>query len=283
MSSSAHIDTFAHDHLPPVEQQPEFLFDRPELNFPERLNCAARLLDRWVAEAAGDRLCLRGEGIRWTYADLQAHANRIARVLVDDMGLVPGNRVMLRGANCPMLAACWLAVMKAGGIAVTTMPLLRPRELTAIIEKAQISHALCDLRRCDDLIAARPRSPALQTIVYYHSDADDGLEARASRRSPEFENVDTAADDVCLIAFTSGTTGAPKATMHFHGDVMSACRCWPPHILQASDDDVFIGSPPLAFTFGLGGLLLFPLSIAASSVLLEVTTPDALLDGIERY
>jgi 2-aminobenzoate-CoA ligase len=283
MSSSAHIDTFAQDHLPPVEQQPEFLFDRPELNFPQRLNCAATLLDRWVAEGAGDRLCLRGEGIRWTYADLQAHANRIARVLVDDMGLVPGNRVLLRGANCPMLAACWLAVMKAGGIAVTTMPLLRPRELTAIIEKAQISHALCDLRRCDDLIAAQLRSPALQTIVYYHSDADDGLEARASCRSPEFENVDTAADDVCLIAFTSGTTGAPKATMHFHRDVMSACRCWPPHILQASDDDVFIGSPPLAFTFGLGGLLLFPLSIAASSVLLEVTTPDALLDGIERY
>jgi 2-aminobenzoate-CoA ligase len=283
MSYSAHIDTFARDHLPPADQQPEFLFDRPELKFPERLNCATGLLDRWVSEGAGGRLCLRGEGIRWTYADLQAHANRIARVLVDDMGLVTGNRVLLRGANCPMLAACWLAVMKAGGIAVTTMPLLRPRELTAIIERAQISHALCDLRRCDDLIGARPRCPALQNVVYYHSDAADGLEARAGSRSAAFENVDTAAEDVCLIAFTSGTTGAPKATMHFHRDVIAACRCWPPHILQASDDDVFIGSPPLAFTFGLGGLLLFPMSIGASSVLLEVTTPDALLDGIERY
>jgi 2-aminobenzoate-CoA ligase len=283
MPYSAHIDTFARDHLPPIDQQPEFLFDRPELIFPERLNCVTELLDRWVSDGAGDRLCIHGERVRWTYADLQAHANRIARVLVDDMGLAPGNRVLLRGANCPMLAACWLAVMKAGGIAVTTMPLLRPRELTAIVEKAQISHAFCDLRRCDDLIAARAQCPTLQTVVYYHSEAVDGLEARATRRSPEFENVDTAADDVCLIAFTSGTTGTPKATMHFHRDVMAACRCWPPHILQPSADDVFIGSPPLAFTFGLGGLLLFPMSIGASSVLLEVTTPDALLDGIARY
>jgi len=283
MAATAHVDTFARDRLPPVEHQPDYLFEGPELQFPERLNCADALIDRWVRDGDGARMCMRGENTHWTYADVQARANRIARVLVEDLHLVPGNRVLLRGANCPMLAACWLAIIKAGGIAVTTMPLLRARELTAIVNKAEITHALCDARVAEELERARRHCPTLTAISYYHTDAADSLETRAGTKSPEFVNASTAADDICLIAFTSGTTGNPKATLHFHRDVAAACCCWPPHVLRPARDDVFIGSPPLAFTFGLGGLLLFPLSIGASTVLIENASPDALLEAIERY
>jgi 2-aminobenzoate-CoA ligase len=282
---SAHLDTFARDHLPPRDQWPEFLFELPELQFPEQLNCADPLLDRWVRQGQGDRLCVQGSGIRWSYAELQAEANRIARVLVEDMGLVPGNRVLLRGANHPMLAACWFAVMKAGGIAVGSMPLLRARELATFIDKAQITHALCDARLADELQTARAASPLLREVLFYNGRANgaDSLEARAAAKPAQFDNVATAADDTCLIAFTSGTTGVPKGTVHFHRDVMAICACWPPHVLRATRDDIFIGSPPLAFTFGLGGLLLFPLAIGASTVLLEKAAPDQLLPAIAEY
>jgi 2-aminobenzoate-CoA ligase len=278
-AASAHVDTFARDRLPPPEQLPELLFGRPELQFPSRLNAATELLDQPVAAGRGERLCLQGTGVRWSYAELLAQANRIAQVLVQEQGLVPGNRVLLRGANSPMLAACWFAVVKAGGIAVGSMPLLRARELKTIIDKAQISHALCDARLADELALARPECPTLQHVLHFGGE----LEARAAAHPATFSNVDTAATDTCVIAFTSGTTGVPKGTMHFHRDLMAACACWPPHVLRARDSDVFIGSPPLAFTFGLGGLLLFPLSIGASSVLIEKATPDALLPAMAQY
>src|SRR3990167_5853573 len=204
--ASAHVDTFAERNLPPREQWPEFLFDSPELQFPESLNCASELLDRWVERGQGDRLCVQGAGGRWSYADLQAQANRIANVLVSEMGLVPGNRVLLRGANSPMLAACWFAVVKAGGIAVGSMPLLRAKELRQIVDKAQISHALCDERLAAELQLAAPQCPTLTRVLHFHSDAPDGLEARALGASAQFDNVDTAATDICLMAFTSGTT-----------------------------------------------------------------------------
>jgi 2-aminobenzoate-CoA ligase len=281
--STAHVDTFARDNLPPRDEWPEFVFDRPELQFPAQLNCATELLDRRVAAGQGERLCIQGAGVRWTYADLQAEANRIARVLVEDMGLVPGNRVLLRGANSPELAACWFGVIKAGGIAVGSMPLLRAKELTQIVTKAQVSHALCDARLADELALARPACPTLTQVLHFNSSDTDQLDARAARKPATFDDVPTAADDTCLIAFTSGTTGEPKGTMHFHRDVMAACACWPPHVLRANADDVFIGSPPLAFTFGLGGLLLFPMSVGASTVLLEKATPDALPAAIAQY
>jgi len=281
--SSAHVDTFAARNLPPPEQWPDFLFDAPELQFPEQLNCATELLDRWVERGIGDRLCVQGSGVRWSYADLQAQANRIARVLVEDLGLVPGNRVLLRGANSPMLAACWFAVVKAGGIAVGSMPLLRAKELTQIVTKAEITHALCDARLAEELALARPACPTLTQVLHFHSPAVGELDARAAAKAPHFENVKTAKDDTCIIAFTSGTTGQPKGTMHFHRDVMAACACWPRHVLRPTRDDVFIGSPPLAFTFGLGGLLLFPLSVGASTVLLEKASPDALPAAIAQY
>ncbi len=284
MPASAHVDTFARDRLPPPEALPRFLFTLPELQLPGRLNVAAELLDRWVAAGQGERPCVLGDGVRWTYADLQARANRIARVLVEDLGLVSGNRVLLRGANSPMLAACWFGVIKAGGIAVGSMPLLRARELEAIVDKAEVSHALCDARLLDELDLAQHRTPSLRHRLAFNGDAGPGsLEAAMAAHPPDFETLDTAADDVAVIAFTSGTTGVPKGTLHFHRDVIAACRCWPPHVLRATGDDRFIGSPPLAFTFGLGGLLMFPLSIGASTVLIEKASPDALLPAIARH
>ena len=276
---TAHVDTFARDRLPPPQDLPELLFELPELQFGERLNCATELLDRRVAQGDGERLCMQGAGVRWTYADLLAQANRIANVLVHELGVLPGNRVLLRGANTPMLAACWFAVVKAGAIAVGSMPLLRARELTAIIDKGQISHALCDARLVEELRPAQLMCPSLRHLVCFGGD----LETRAALQPATFDNVDTAAVDTCIIAFTSGTTGVPKGTMHFHRDVMAACACWPPHVLRATADDVFIGSPPLAFTFGLGGLVLFPMSIGASTVLIEKASPETLLPAITQY
>ena len=284
MDTSAHVDTFANDHLPPADQQPEFIFELPELQFPQRLNCATELLDRHVTEGRGDRVCLRAPGgLQWSYADLQRHANRIAHVLVSELGLVPGNRVLLRAANKPMLVACWFAVMKAGGIAVATMPMLRAKELGQIITKGRVTHALCDHSLRAELDAATAMHPVLAHTLCFGGESGDALEVRMTRHPEHFDNVATAADDTCLLAFTSGTTGQPKATMHFHRDVMASCMCFPPHVLRATADDVFIGSPPLAFTFGLGGLTLFPMSVGASTVLIEKASPPDLLDAIGQY
>jgi 2-aminobenzoate-CoA ligase len=282
---TAHVDTFARDHLPAPEAQPEFRFDLPELQFPARLNCATELLDRHVKEGRGDRRCVSAPGgPSWTYAELQRQADRIAHVLVRDLGVVPGNRVLLRAANKPMLVACWFAVMKAGAIAVATMPMLRAKELVQIIEKGQVTTALCDAALRGELDAAAAAAPSLAPIVCFgDASSADGLEARMARHDAPFANVDTAADDTCLFAFTSGTTGQPKATMHFHRDVMASCMCFPAHVLRAAPDDVFIGSPPLAFTFGLGGLTVFPMHIGASTVLLEKAGPPDLLEAIVAH
>jgi len=283
MHPSAHIDTFARDNLPSPETQPDYRFDLPELQFGPRLNCATELLDRQVATGHAERPCVLGSGIKWNYSELMEKANRIANVLVNEMGLVSGNRVLLRAPNCPMLVACWFAVMKAGGIAVATMPLLRAKELKAIIEIGQVTHALCDASLAEELHLAATDSPRLRHIRHFNYDGPDGLEQIMRRESAHFDNVDTAADDTCILGFTSGTTGVPKATMHFHRDVMAICKCWPVHMLRATAEDVFIGSPPLAFTFGLGGLVLFPMSVGASTVLLEKASPPQLLDGIREY
>ena len=281
--ATAHVDTFARDRLPPPGEQPEYIFELPELQFPPQLNCADMLLDRHVREGRGGRICLRAQGIAWTYAELQDKANRIANVLVQDMGLVPGNRVLLRAPNNPMLAACWFGVIKAGGIAVGTMPLLRAKELRAIIDIGQVTHALCDDALAEELTLAQADTPLLRSVRWFHASGAGSLEAAMATVSPLFQNVDTAADDTCLLGFTSGTTGVPKATMHFHRDVLAVCACWPPHVLRPTADDVFIGSPPLAFTFGLGGLLLFPMSVGASTVLLEKAGPAQLVDGIREH
>ncbi len=284
MSASAHRDSFARDNLPPRSMWPELLFERPELRYPSQLNCATELLDRAVARGWGNRVALRAPGAgsadQCTYAQLQAQANRIAHLLVGDMGLVPGNRVLLRGPNNPMMAAAWLAVMKAGGICVATMPLLRAKELTDVITKAEISHALCDKRLAGDLLQAVAACPTLRTIRFWNDDETDALIAR---QPVEFRNVETAAEDVALIAFTSGTTGKPKGTVHFHRDVLAMSDCFPRSILGLRRDDVICGTPPLAFTFGLGGLLAFPLRYGASTVLVEKLTPETLLETIQKF
>ena len=281
---TAHVDTFARDRLPAAADLPTFIYELPTLQFPERLNCGVELLSRRVTHGWGGHRCLIGtDGTVWTYAELQQQACRIAHVLVQDMGLLPGQRVLLRSVNQPMLAACWFAVMLAGGIAVGTMPMLRALELGQIIDKAQISHALCDTRLADELAQAQAGSPWLQQVRYFGSTAPDGLEALAADQAAAFTPVDTAAADICLLAFTSGTTGQPKATMHNHRDLMAVCACFPPHVLRANADDVFIGSPPLAFTFGLGGLLLFPMSVGAAAVLLDKVSPPDLLAAIPRF
>ena len=283
MKKTAHVDTFALDNLPPKSQWPEFRFDLPELQYPERLNCAAVLVDERVAAGEGDRIALRSPDGQCTYLQLQAQSNRIAQVLVEDMGLVPGNRVLLRGPNNPMMAACWLGVFKAGGICVGTMPLLRAKELTEILNKAEITHSLCDARLDMELKLAQRNCPELQHVRYWYSDAADSLDALCKRKSGDFTPVDTRADDPAVIAFTSGTTGKPKGTVHFHRDVIAMCDCFPRSCLAPAKDDIFIGSPPLAFTFGLGGLLAFPLRYGASTALVEKFTPESLLESIQKF
>jgi 2-aminobenzoate-CoA ligase len=267
------MDNFARDHLPPRELWPGLILTRPELQYPARLNCVTELLDKWVAAGRGDAPCLISPTEMLNYAQLQARVNRICNVLVQRLGLVPGHRVLLRSANNPMMVACYLAVLKAGGVVVATMPLLRARELAYPIEKARVHLAICDARLSADLEAARSLAPTLRRIVYFHTDTADGLEAMTTGASETFPACDTACDDVCLIGFTSGTTGEPKGTMHFHRDVMAVCDAYSRNVLRPRPSDRFIGSPPLAFTFGLGGLVLFPLHAGASMVLLERTGP----------
>ena len=282
---TAHVDTFARDNLPPQELWPLLdLSGLPELAYPPGLNCAVELLDRMAEGAGGDRPAIHFEGNVTTYRQLLEQANRIAHVLVEDLRVVPGNRVLLRGTNHPTMVACWFAVLKAGAIAVTTMPLLRARELSYILEKAGVNVALCDDELWDELEAALERvSDTRIRLLYFKSRRADQLEACMASRSPTFDNVETAADDVALIAFTSGTTGQAKGAMHFHRDVLAICDTFSKHVLKPEADDVFCGTPPLAFTYGLGGLLTFPFRVGASTIMLEKPSPDALLQAIQDY
>jgi 2-aminobenzoate-CoA ligase len=284
MAASAHVDTFARDNLPPRSDWPEFVFELPELTYPDRLNCVTELLDHWIAEGHGQHPCLISPTETLTYAQLAVRVNRIANVLVRDFGMVPGNRVLLRAPNNPVMLAAYFAVIKAGGVAVGTMPLLRAKELCYPIAKAEIALALCDARLADEMEKARAQSPQLKRVVYWGNGAADALEALMAKPGYEqFAACETASDDVCLIGFTSGTTGEPKGTMHFHRDILATCDTYGAQVLRAEASDRFIGSPPLAFTFGLGGLALFPLRAGASTILIEKTPPEELLAAIEKY
>ena len=284
MAQSGHVDTFTRDNLPPRAEWPEFKFDLPELQYPERFNCVTHWVDRWVEAGQGDRPCLLSPAESLTYAQLNERVNRIANVLTRDLGMVPGNRVLLRAANNPMMVAAYFAVIKAGGVVVATMPLLRAKELSYPLAKAKIALALCDARLADEMEKSKAQSAELKRVIYWGSGASDALETLMSKPGyDKFTACDTASDDVCLIAFTSGTTGEPKGTMHFHRDMLAICDSYAKHVLRAEPTDRFTGSPPLAFTFGLGGLVLFPLRIGASTVLLEKAGPDELLDAIGKY
>lgn len=277
---TAHLDTFARDHLPDRESWPELRFTLPELSYPAQLNAAEALLDGAIADGHGSRPAFYGAHGICSYAGLLEQSCRIAHVLVRDMGLIPGNRVLLRGTNSPTLAAAWLGVLRCGGIAVTTMPMLRAKELAQVIDKARIDHALCEAALLSELTEARRQTGKLSRVVTW---GNGTLETRMACHAACFEPVATAADDVALLAFTSGTTGVPKATIHFHRDVLVMADVVARHLLNTQADDIYIGSPPLGFTFGLGALLVFPLRFRAAAVFLEHTSVEAMLSAVQRF
>jgi 2-aminobenzoate-CoA ligase len=288
---TAHVDTFARDNLPLREDWPLFNFTLPDgsaLDYPAQMNCATELLDRMAEGPGGERPALHFNGRTLTYRQVLEEANRVAHVLRDELGVVPGNRVLLRGPNHPAMVICWFAVLKVGAIAVTTMPLLRAREIGTILAKARISLALCDARFTEEMETAaehvRQGGGLDLRVLRFNGDGAPGtLEAMAAEKPTTFANVETASDDVALIAFTSGTTGQPKGTVHFHRDVLAICDCFSKYILQPEPDDIFLGTPPLAFTFALGGLVLFPFRVGASAVLIEQPSPTALLEAVQEY
>lgn len=291
--TSSHIDNFTRNNLPPEEQLPVFIFDRPEVQYPELLNAGVELVDKNIHLGHGKRFSIHGRGITgekssWTYDELLIKVDQIAHVMTKDLGLVPGNRILLRGANSPMMAASLLAALKAGLVAVPTMPLLRAAELQQVINKAQISAAICDELLAEEINAclnpaSEHHTPLLKQTVFFRSNNPAGLESRMANYQEPFKPHQTTRDDVCLIAFTSGTTGKPKGTMHFHRDILAMCDLFPKYVLNMSSNDVVCGTPPIAFTFGLGGLLAFPLRFGASTVLVEKLTPDALLQTISDF
>ncbi|RYF13841.1 MAG: 2-aminobenzoate-CoA ligase [Comamonadaceae bacterium] len=282
--ASAQSDRFVHDRLPPREQWPDLRYDLPELQMPPRINLVEQLLDRAPEKGWGERPLLRSPRITLTYADVRDRVDRICRVLVEDLGLVPGNRVLLRGGNSVGMALAWLAVVKAGGVAVATMPLLRARELGDIIDKAQPTLALCDIKLLEELELARKDRPVLKTVVPFNAPNEPGsMAVLSAQKEGNFTACPTDADDIAMLAFTSGTTGKPKAAVHTHRDVLAACEAWPRHVLKATPDDIVVGSPPLAFTFGLGGLLVFPMWAGASVYYPEGPyTPESLVRTIHE-
>lgn len=283
LGPTAHVDSFTRDNLPPADQWPEFLLDG--FDYPEHLNAAVELTDAMVEKGFGDRTALIGNGRYRTYKELADWTNRLAHVLSEDLGVKPGNRVLIRSANNPAMVACWLAATKAGAVVVNTMPMLRAGELAKIVDKAEISHALCDTRLKDELVACAKESKFLKTVVGFDgtSNHDAELDRLALEKPVSYEAVQTGRDDVALLGFTSGTTGSPKATMHFHRDLLMIADGYAREVLDVQPEDVFVGSPPLAFTFGLGGLAIFPLRFGAAATLLENASPPNLIEIIEKY
>ncbi|MFD8980731.1 AMP-binding protein [Streptomyces sp. NPDC059564] len=281
LKPSAHTDTFARDHLPPADAWPELLFELPELAYPDRLNCGAELLDATIDRFGPDRPAFRGgSGEVWSYGELRERVDSLAHTLTADLGVVPGNRVLLRGPTGPWLAACWLAVMKAGAVAVTVLAQQRAQELATVCSMAQVRHAVCHTDALDDLVKAEV--PGLRITTYGGEGPDDLLRLAGAHPAP-YPAVETSADDVALIAFTSGTTGRPKGCMHFHRDLLAIADTFSRRVLRPRPDDVFAGSPPLGFTFGLGGLVVFPLRAGASALLLEQAAPRALLPALAAH
>ena len=280
---SAHVDDFTRRMLPPRELWAQIDYDAlPELKrYPGQMNCATELLDKQIPRF-GNKIAYKSPMESWSYAELLARANRIAHVLVEDLGVKPGNRVLLRFFNNPTYAAAWLAVMKVGGVAVATMPLLRARELAFIADRAEIGVALCDIRLKDELAQAMQGTKTLKRAVYWGG-GPESLDSMAAGKPASFENVDTAADDVCMIAFTSGTTGQPKGAIHFHRDIMAICDTYARYVLKPGPDDVFAGSPPIAFAFGLGALVAFPLQVGATTLLVEQLNPQSMLQAVQDH
>ncbi|MEO7400305.1 MAG: AMP-binding protein [Polaromonas sp.] len=284
-SISAQTDRFVHDRLPPPEQWPRLVYSLlPELNIPDQANLVDVLFSRALRKGHADRPMLRSDKITLSYADALERVKRIAQVLTEDCQLVPGNRVLLRGGNSIGMALAWLGVVQAGLVAVATMPLLRAKELDEIISKAQPTVAICDAKLLDELEQAQAAQPVLRTILKFNALGDpQDLGALCAAKSGQFAPCPTAADEIAMMAFTSGTTGKPKAAVHTHRDVLAACEAWPRHVLKARPEDIVMGSPPLAFTFGLGGMLLFPMWAGASVYYPSIAyTPEGMVSLIKQ-
>jgi 2-aminobenzoate-CoA ligase len=274
-----YIDSFSQNNLPSEYLQSNCTFiDLPQFQQPEMLNCVEKLLDNHIAEGSGNNICIRTFDSTWTYQDLYEKSNQIAHFLVNEMGLQSGNRVLMRSANNPLMVACWFAILKAGGIVVATMPLLRSKELKTIIDCAEISHAFCDEKLADEINLTS--SDFLKNIAFF---GNETFEKNLNSKPKTFENYNSNSNDVALIGFTSGTTGLPKMTAHFHKDILNICEAFPQYSLQPTPNDIFTGSPPLGFTFGLGGLVLFPMYFGASTFLIEKPSPDVLLQAIQEF
>lgn len=276
-------DNFAHNNLPNQDLMPDYSFlDLPQFQRPEMLNCVHRLLDYHIENGNGNNICIRTFSETWTYQDVYEKSNQIAHVLVDDLGLKSGNRVLIRSANNPMMVACWFAILKAGGIVVATMPLLRAKELTTIIDCAEISHTICDSELSEEMNLVK--SNFLKKKIYFRNSPEaSGLEKLMVSKPKTFSNYHSKSDSIALIGFTSGTTGLPKMTSHYHKDILNICEAFPQYSLQPTSTDIFTGSPPLGFTFGLGGLVLFPMYFGASTFLIEKPSPDILLQAIQDH
>jgi len=283
LGPTAHIDTFSRENLPKQSRQPNFLLD--EYNYPDYLNASEELTDVMVEKGFGDHTALIGNGRRRTYKELTDWTNRLANALVENYGVKPGNRVLIRSSNNPAMVACWLAATKVGAVVVNTMPMLRSGELDKIINKAKISHALCDNRLLPELNKSFKTNKYLKYLIPFDGTANHSseLDEAALEKSVKFESIKTGRDDVALLGFTSGTTGEPKATMHFHRDLMIIADGYAKEVLQVNDKDIFVGSPPLAFTFGLGGLAIFPLRFGATATLLEDASPPNMIEIIQKY
>ena len=283
LGPSGHVDDFARRNLPPAEQWPELRLQRSEFQYPDYLNAGVELTDRMVEKGFGDHTALIGNGRLRTYKELTDWSNRLAHALVENYGVKPGNRVLIRSGNNPALVAAWLAATKAGAVVVNTMPMLRAGELAKIVDKAEIALALTDSRIADEIVACVKTSRFLKQVVNFDgtSNHDAELDRVALSKPVRFNAVQTGRDDVALLGFTSGTTGEPKATMHFHRDLLMIADGYAREVLQVTPDDVFVGSPPLAFTFGLGGLAIFPLRFGATATLLENASPPEMIKIIE--
>ncbi|MGB9391874.1 MAG: AMP-binding protein [Xanthobacteraceae bacterium] len=283
LGRSAHVDTFTRDNLPPTHKWPDIVL--AGFDYPEELNAGVELTDRMVAGGFGDHVALIGNGRRRTYKELSDWTNRIAHALVEDFGIKPGNRILIRSANNPALVACWLAATKAGAVVINTMPMLRAGELGKIVDKAEVTLALCDTRLMDELVNCAKTNKHLKQVIGFDGTAnhDAELDRIALSKDVTFNAVKTGRDDVALLGFTSGTTGEPKATMHFHRDLLIIADSYAKEILAVTPDDIFVGSPPLAFTFGLGGLAIFPLRFGATATLLENASPANMIEIIETY
>ena len=282
-SRSAQTDRYIHNGLPAAQALPQFVFSLNSLQFEARVNVVEYLLDGAVRDGHGDRPFLRNDETVLSYSQALGVVNRIANLLIQDHGLIPGNRVLLRGGNSIGMALAWMAVVKAGLVAVPTMPLLRARELRAIIDKAKPQLAICEARLLEEMNLSLADGPAIVVLPFALKDSPSDLGQLAAKKSDQFTACATDACDVAMMAFTSGTTGAPKAAVHTHRDLLAACHCWPAHVLKPSADDVVVGTPPLAFTFGLGGLLLFPLWARASVYFPSSPfTPASLVEAMTR-